>query len=101
MVFVDHRGSGPSPGPVPVSEFSLDQISDDLELVRNELGLGEIVIIGHSGHALMALEYAKKYPERVSHVVMIGIAPVLGEQTSAEREKYWHKMASFSATPEH
>jgi len=42
MVFVDHRGSGPSPGPVPVSEFSLDQISDDLELVRNELGLGEV-----------------------------------------------------------
>ena len=94
MVFVDHRGSAPSPGPVPLSEFSLDQISDDLELVRNELGLGEVVIIGHSGHALMALEYAKKYPESVSHVVMIGIAPVLGEQTSAEREKYWDKMAS-------
>lgn len=94
MVFVDHRGSAPSPGPVPLSEFSLDQISDDLELVRKELGLGEVVIIGHSGHALMALEYAKKYPESVSHVVMIGIAPVLGEQTSAEREKYWDKMAS-------
>lgn len=94
MIFVDHRGSAPSPGPVPVSEFSLDRISDDLELVRNELGLGEVVIIGHSGHALMALEYAKKYPESVSHVVMIGIAPVLGEQTSAEREKYWDKMAS-------
>ena len=94
LVFVDHRGSAPSPGPVPLSEFSLDQISDDLELVRNELGLGEVVIIGHSGHALMALEYAKKYPESVSHVVMIGIAPVLGEQTSAEREKYWDKMAS-------
>ena len=94
MVFVDHRGTAPSPGPVPVSEFSLDQINDDLELVRNELGLGEVVIIGHSGHALMALEYAKNYPESVSHVVMIGIAPVLGEQTSAEREKYWDKMAS-------
>jgi proline iminopeptidase len=94
IVFVDHRGSAPSPGSVPLSEFSLDRISDDLELVRNELGLGEVVIIGHSGQALMALEYAKKYPESVSHVVMIGIAPVLGEQTSAEREKYWDKMAS-------
>ena len=94
MVFVDHRGSAPSPGPVPVSEFSLDRISDDLELVRTELGLGEVVIIGHSGHALMALEYAKKYPESVSHVVMISIAPVLGEQTSAECENYWEKMAS-------
>lgn len=39
LVFVDHRGSAPSPGPVPVSGFTLDRISDDIELVRtNVLG---------------------------------------------------------------
>ncbi len=94
LVFVDHRGSAPSPGPVPVSEFSLDRISDDLELVRTELGLGKVTIIGHSGHGLMALEYAKKYPESVTHVVMIGIAPDLGDQSAAEADKYWDEMAS-------
>jgi len=94
LVFVDHRGTAPSPGPVPVSEFSLDRISDDIELVRTELGLGKVAIIGHSGHALMALEYAKKYPDSVSHVVMIGIAPDLGDASSAERQRYWDESAS-------
>ena len=77
-----------------MSEYSLDQISDDIELIRKELALEQIVIIGHSGHALMALEYAKKYPRSVSHVVMIGIAPDLSEKSSAEAEKYWAKMST-------
>ena len=94
LVFVDHRGSAPSPGPVPVSEFSPDRISDDIELVRTELGLGKISIIGHSGHALMALEYAKKYPDSVSHVVMIGMAPNLGDAISAQIQRYWDEFAS-------
>ena len=96
LVFVDHRGSAPSPGPVPVSEFSLTRISDDIELVRTELGLGKVVIIGHSGHALMALEYAKRHPDSVSHVVMIGIAPDLGDANSAEAQRNWDESASVA-----
>ena len=94
FVFVDHRGSAPSPGAVPLSEYSLEQISDDIELVRTELNLGPVVIIGHSAHALMALEYGKKYPESVSRVVMIGIAPDLSDESNLEAEEYWEKMAT-------
>ena len=94
LVFVDHRGTAPSPGAVPLSEYSLAQISDDIELVRTELNLGPIVIIGHSGHALMALEYGKNYPESVSHVVMIGIAPDLSDESNLEAEEYWENMAT-------
>ena len=94
LVFIDHRGSASSPGPVPVSEFSLDRISDDIELIRTELALGKVVIIGHSGNALMALEYAKKYPDSVSHVVMIGIAPDLGDASEAQADRHWDKSAS-------
>ena len=79
---------------MPLSEYSLEQISDDIELVRTELGLGPIVIIGHSGHALMALEYAKRYPESVSHVVMIGIAPDLSETSHDEADAYWEMLAT-------
>ncbi len=94
FVFVDHRGTAPYPGEVPVSEYGLDKISDDIELIRTELGLGPVVIIGHSGHALMALEYGKRYPESVSHIVMIGIAPDFSDESGAEAEKYWEKLAT-------
>ncbi len=49
-----------------------------------ELGLGRIVIIGHSGHGYMPLECAKKYPEYVSHVVMISTAPYLSAASRKE-----------------
>ncbi len=94
LVFVDHRGTAPSPGEVPLSEYSLEQISDDIELVRSELELGPIVIIGHSGHGLMALEYAKRYPESVSHVVVIGISPDLSDESRSQSDMYWDELAS-------
>lgn len=94
LVFVDHRGSAPSPGAEPLSEYSLDKITADLELVRTQLGLGPVVIIGHSGHGLMALEYGKRYPDSVSHIVMIGIAPDLGAESGKKKKIYWEKLAS-------
>jgi proline iminopeptidase len=94
MVFVDHRGFAPSPGPVDTTAFALDTILDDVELVRSELGLGRVVVVGHSGHSFMALEYAKKYPDNVSHVVMIGTAPDFGAENTRLRDQYWQGFAS-------
>lgn len=94
LVFADHRGSAPSPGDVPLSEYSLERISDDIELVRTELELGPVVIIGHSGHGLMALEYAKRYPDSVSHVVVIGISPDLSDESGSQAAMYWDELAS-------
>ena len=93
FVFMDHRGFAPSPGPVAQSEFELDKVLDDVELLRQHLGLGPIAVIGHSGHALMALEYAKRYPEHTSHVIMIGIAPDLSEASATLAEENWQALA--------
>jgi proline iminopeptidase len=72
--------------------FELGTILVDVEYARNELGLGDVVVVGHSGHALMALEYAKKYPDHASHVVMIGCSPTLDSpEMVAERNRYWEE----------
>lgn len=94
MVFLDHRGFAPSPGPVDTSAFALDSILDDVERARQELLLGRIAVVGHSGHAFMALEYAKRYPENVSHVIMIGIAPDFGAENAERIEQNWQETAS-------
>ncbi len=94
LVFVDHRGSAPSPGRVDTTEFALDTLVDDIELVRRTLRLGRIAVIGHSGQSFMALEYAKKYPEHVSHVVMIGTSPDLSAENVEAAEQYWRDSAS-------
>ena len=94
LVFLDQRGFAPSPGRVDTTEFALDTLVDDIERARRQLGLDRIAVIGHSGHAFMVLEYAKKYPSNVSHVVMIGIKPDLSAASAAATERCWQESAS-------
>jgi proline iminopeptidase len=44
-----------------------------------------------TSHSLLALEYAKKYPQQVTHVVMIGISPNLGPENAAMAERNWEE----------
>lgn len=88
MVFVDHRGFAPPYDCQDTEQFQLDTLVDDIDLVRKTLECPRVIIIGHSGHAFMALEYAKKYHTHVSHVVMISTAPNLLPQGSAAAERY-------------
>ena len=94
LVFLDHRGFAASPGRVDTSEFALDRLVDDIERARQELGLGRVAVLGHSGHALMALEYTKKYPAHVYHVIMIGMAPDLSAASAAAADRYWQESVS-------
>lgn len=83
LIFMDHRGFGKATAPYTDSSFELDVLIEDVEALRKHLGLDKVMIIGHSGHAYLALEYAKKYPQHVSHVVLLAISP---ESTPASFE---------------
>lgn len=76
------------------TDFALDKIYEDIETLRLHLNIDKLVIVGHSGQAYMALEYAKKYPKHVSHVVMIGMAPTYDEKSHAWAEKNWKSIAT-------
>ncbi|MCB1213040.1 MAG: alpha/beta hydrolase, partial [Chlamydiia bacterium] len=90
LVFLDWRGFAPDPDPCE-SEIALDTLLDDIEICRKRLALGSVIVIGHSAHALMALEYAKKYPEHVSRVVMIGISPNLSSRYAESADRNWRE----------
>lgn len=88
LAFVEHRGFSPPYDCKNTSLFQLDSLVDDIELVRKELGFDKFIVIGHSGHAFMALEYAKKYPANVSHVVMMCEAPCLSHEGHEAAQRY-------------
>lgn len=68
----------------------------DIEQIRKAVGFDRFVLIGHSHHGNLALEYTKQFPERVSHLVLIGTPPCNVHQTVAESERYWDEQASGS-----
>jgi proline iminopeptidase len=91
LVFADHRGFAPLAGDATPTDYSLDAVLADIDLVRRHLGFEKVVIIGHSGHGYMALEYAKHYPGHVSHVVMIGTGPSHSASHMQALEQHWQE----------
>ncbi|WP_460670224.1 alpha/beta fold hydrolase [Larkinella ripae] len=97
LIFIDHRGFVPAPaGLWQDDDFSLAVLLNDIEIIRKALMLERFIVIGHSGHAFLALEYAKKYPQHVSQIVMIGASPDYSAATTQARWAYFAK----EATPE-
>ena len=91
LIFADHRGFAHLSEGASPSEYTLDAVLADIDLVRKHLGLETVIVIGHSGHGYMALEYAKRYPQHVSHVVMIATGPSHSAAHNAATERYWQE----------
>lgn len=95
FVFIDHKGFvSPPVGEFQDSIFELDVILEDVEVMRRYLKLEKFTVIGHSGHAFMALEYAKKYPEHVDRVVMIGVTPSYSAAVHQAADRFFAEDAS-------
>jgi proline iminopeptidase len=74
LVYVDHRGQGRSARGLKET-YTLDNNVDDLEALRQHLGLDKVVVIGVSYGGMVALAYAARYPESVSHLVAVVTTP--------------------------
>lgn len=70
LVYFDHRGQGRS-ARGPKETYTLDNNVEDMEALRQHLGLDRIVVIGASYGGMVALTYASRYPEFVSHLIVV------------------------------
>jgi proline iminopeptidase len=70
LVFYDHRCNGRSVG-VPVTSMTWDNLTADAEALRERLGFGRWAVLGHSFGGKVALEYALRYPDSTSHLVLV------------------------------
>lgn len=70
LVYFDHRGQGRSQRGNPAT-YTLDNNVEDMEALRQHLGLGKIVVIGASYGGMVAMTYASRYPANVSHLMAI------------------------------
>ena len=69
MVYPDQRGAGRS---APLAgDLSVDTLVDDLEAIREFLELDSFTPLGHGFGAVIALEYARRFPGRVPRVIAV------------------------------
>ncbi len=74
LVYFDHRGQGRSARGAKET-YTLDNNVEDMEALRQYLGLDRIVVIGVSYGGMVGLTYASRYPEKVSHLIAVVTAP--------------------------
>ena len=70
MIYLDQRGSGRSASD-PKKNYALERVVQDLEELRASLKIDKWVLMPHSFGGTIATAYARKYPERVSGMVLM------------------------------
>jgi proline iminopeptidase len=70
VVLYDQLGVGSSEKPEDLSLFNIERGADEVEGVRKALGLGRMNLLGSSYGGALALQYALKYQEHISKMVI-------------------------------
>jgi pimeloyl-ACP methyl ester carboxylesterase len=78
----DLRGHGASPVPKP--PYTLDDLVEDLEALRKELGIERAHFAGHSLGGMIGPAYARKYPQ---HVLTLGLWSTAAFRTGDDSAK--------------
>ena len=70
LIFYDHRCNGRSEG-AEVSSMTWENLTADAEALRQTLGFEKWAVLGHSFGGYVALEYALRYPQTLSHLILM------------------------------
>jgi pimeloyl-ACP methyl ester carboxylesterase len=80
---IDPHGSGGSTPPTDLADYSPEGHARFYEEVRRSLGLGPVVMFGHSFGATTALTYSAMYPESVTACLAVAAFGIGEEQDEA------------------
>jgi proline iminopeptidase len=109
-IIYDQRGTGKSTvQPVDATTITMQEMIEDLEVLRKYLGIEQWTILGHSFGGMLASYYASQFPEHVRSLILSSSGGIdLGLESYASRSisdklnkterdslKYWdNKIAS-------
>ena len=91
IVLFDQRGCGRSTPHASLEENTTWHLVDDMERLREHLGIDRWQVFGGSWGSTLALAYAETYPERVTELVLRGIFTL----RRSELEWFYQEGCSF------
>ena len=88
LVYYDQRGRGRSASGVRAEDVDLRSEIEDVDRVRRHFGLESVAVLGHSWGGVLAMEYAVRHPDRVSHLILLDTAPASADDWKALRDAF-------------
>lgn len=81
VVSYDQRGVGRSSIPPDnAASYTLEKYTQDLEAVRQAIGVDQVILFGHSWGGILAQQYVTLYPEHVASIILMGSGPPTWEK---------------------
>src|SRR5579871_5307808 len=74
VVLYDQRGTGRSISSRKDQTYTLADQIDDLDALRAHLGFDRIDLLGHSWGGFLAMAYAARHSDRISHLILVDSA---------------------------
>ena len=81
MYFVDMKWFAKDYKPENLDEVNIASIVEDVEQIRQQLGLEKPIIMGHSIHGTISMEYVKKHQDKVSALIIVGTPALWSNKT--------------------
>jgi pimeloyl-ACP methyl ester carboxylesterase len=75
LIMLDPRGTGESATPGDTGSYRCDRLVDDVEALREHLGLDRLDLLGHSAGTNLAVLYAARHPDLVGRLALITPSP--------------------------
>ncbi len=91
---LDHRGHGDSAWSDP-PEYSTMRLAEDLHEVTEQLDLRDFVLIAHSMGGMVSLNYAAKFPGRMSRLVIVDSTLRLTDDRAAMMRERGARQSSY------
>jgi proline iminopeptidase len=86
VILHDQRGAAKSTPFAELKDNTTQHLVEDIEKLRQHLGLGKVILFGGSWGSTLALAYAETYPHQVSGMILRGIFTA----TKAEIDHFYH-----------
>jgi proline iminopeptidase len=90
LIYYDQRGRGRSARGVQPGDVTIESEVEDVERVRRHFQVESVAVLGHSWGGLLAMEYAIRHPDRVSHLILMNTAPASGDDRLLWEEHLRH-----------
>ena len=92
LIYYDQRGRGRSAERVSPEDVTLASDLEDIDRVSQYFRLDRPALLGHSWGAVLALEYALRYPTRVSRLILMNPAPASATDVALVRKAYLERL---------
>jgi proline iminopeptidase len=97
LIFFDQRACGKSTAEVDTATMTIKNLVEDIEALRQKLGLDQVHIFGHSWGGMLAAKYAIEYPLKVKSLVLCDAMPPSYDLWEEEEEIMEEQVTAYDS----